>query len=221
MSLQRTSDDVLNLRNNGIASTLSVLRAHPKSIEIQEYLSAKLSAERMQHVFSVQEMAVDLARVHKTDIWHASLAALLHDSAKWMGAERLYRKIERYEICLDPVEKLNPSLLHPLVGAELAIEKFGVTEFEVLEAIRNHTTGRPSMGIISQVLYVADFAEPMRTHDVVHVVRKLAYTELERAVHHVARAKIEHLLQKGVMIHPNTLHTYNEMFANVNNLTQG
>lgn len=216
MDLQGTSENALNLQNNEIASVLAVLRAHPKSIEIQEYLSAKLSAERMQHVLSVQEMAVGLARVHKADIWHANLAALLHDSAKWMDVERLYREAERYEICLDPVEQLNPSLLHSLVGAELAIEKFKVTEFEILEAIRNHTTGSPSMGIISQILYVADFAEPRRTHDEVHIVRKFAYTELERAVHNVARAKIEHLIKKGVMIHPNTLHTYNEIFTNIN-----
>jgi predicted HD superfamily hydrolase involved in NAD metabolism len=195
---------------------LAALRAHPKSIEIQEYLSAKLSAKRIQHVLSVQEMAVDLARVHKANVWHANLAALLHDSAKWMDIQRLYSEVKRYGIQLDPVEKLNPSLLHSLVGAGLAIEKFEVTDLEILEAIRNHTTGSPSMGIISQVLYIADFAEPMRTHDEVHVVRKFAYTELERAVHHVARAKIEHLLRKRVMIHPNTLHTYNKMFTNIN-----
>lgn len=216
MDLQGTSENALNLQDSEIASALAVLRAHPKSIEIQEYLLAKLSAERIQHVLSVQEMAVDLARVHKADIWHANLAALLHDSAKWMEVERLYTEAKRYEIRLDPVEKLNPSLLHSLVGAELAIEKFKVTEFEVLEAIRNHTTGSSSMGIISQILYIADFAEPRRTHDEIHIVRKFAYTELERAVHHVARAKIEHLLKKGVMIHPNTLHTYNEIFANIN-----
>ncbi|MDE0556423.1 MAG: bis(5'-nucleosyl)-tetraphosphatase (symmetrical) YqeK, partial [Candidatus Poribacteria bacterium] len=171
--------------------------------------------ERLQHVLSVQEMAVDLARVHKADVWHANLAALLHDSAKWMSAQRLYKEIARYGIRLDPVEALNPSLLHPLVGVELAIEKFEVTELEILEAIRSHTTGNPSMGLISQVLYVADFAEPMRAYEAAHVVRKFAYTNLERAVHHVARAQIERLLQKGGMIHPNTLHTYNKMFANV------
>lgn len=214
MNFQGTSDNALNLQGSRTASTLAALRAHPKSIEILEYLSEKLSAKRFQHVLSVQEMAVDLARIHKADVWHASLAALLHDSAKWMSTEALYTEVERYGIRLDPVEKLNPSLLHSLVGAELAIEKFEVTEFEVLEAIRNHTTGRPSMGVISQVLYVADFAEPMRTYDEAHIVRKFAYTELERAVHHVARAGIERLLQKGVMIHPNTLHTYNEMFVN-------
>lgn len=212
MDLQGTSGNALNLQDSGTAPTLAALRAHSKSIEIQKYLSGKLSTKHLQHVLSVQEMAVDLARVHKANVWHASLAALLHDSAKWMSTKQLYAEVERYGIHLDPVEKLNPSLLHSLVGAELAIGKFGVTKCEVLEAIRNHTTGSPSMGIISQILYVADFAEPMRTHHEVQVVRKLAYTELEQAVHYVARATIACLLQKGVVIHPNTLHTYNEMF---------
>ncbi len=198
-----------------IDTTLAELRAHPKSIEIQQYLSDKLSAERLQHVLAVQEMAVDLACVHKADIWQASLAALLHDSAKWMNAQALYEAVHAYEIRLDPIEEVNPSLLHPLIGVKLAVEKFAVTELEVLEAIRNHTTGNPSMGVISQVLYVADFAEPTRTHTAVHLVRELAYTDLRRAVHHVARAKIEHLLNKGVMIHPNTLHTYNSTLESV------
>ena len=194
---------------------LKELRTHPKSIEIQQYLSDKLSAERFQHVLAVQEMAIDLACIHKADVWHANLAALLHDSAKWMTPQALYSAVRSYEIRLDPIEEITPSLLHPLIGVKLAVEKFAVTELEVLEAIRNHTTGNPSMGVISQILYVADFAEPTRTHNAVHVVRELAYTDLGRAVHHVARAKIEHLLHKGVTIHPNTLHTYNSTLAGV------
>jgi len=199
---------VANLAN-GTAQTLIELRAHPKSIEIQQYLSTKLTAKRYHHVLSVQEMAVELAHCHKADVWQASLAALLHDCAKWMDAHQLYRAAARYEIELDPVEQVTPALLHAIIGVKLAIEKFAVTDLEVLEAIRKHTTGGASMGIMSQVLYVADFAEPLRTHKQVNVVRKLAYTDLEQAVHYVARAKIEHLLQKQVMIHPNTLHTYN------------
>jgi len=194
---------------------LKELRTHPKSIEIQQYLSDKLSAKRFQHVLAVQEMAVDLACIYKADVWHANLAALLHDSAKWMDPQALYSAVRSYEIRLDPIEEANPSLLHPLIGVKLAVETFAVTELEVLEAIRNHTTGNPSMGVISQILYVADFAEPTRTHNAVHVVRELAYTDLRCAVHHVARAKIEHLLDKGVTIHPNTLHTYNSTLAGV------
>ena len=189
--------------------TLAELRAHPKSIEIQKYLSDKLSEKRYQHVLSVQEMSVDLAHVHGANVWHANLAALLHDSAKWMSTQELHAEIKRYGIRLDPVEEQNPSLLHPFIGVKIAIERFSVTDLEVLEAIRNHTTGSPSMGIIAQILYVADFAEPTRTHQEIDVVRKLAYTDLDRAVHHVARREIVYLLEKGVLIHPNTLHTYN------------
>ena len=189
--------------------TLAELRAHPKSIEIQQYLSDKLSEKRYRHVLSVQELSVDLAHVHGANVWHANLAALLHDSAKWMSTQELHTEIKRYGIRLDPVEEQNPSLLHPFIGVKIAIERFSVTELEVLEAIRNHTTGSPSMGIIAQILYVADFAEPTRTHQEVDIVRKLAYTDLDRAVHHVARREIVYLLEKGVLIHPNTLHTYN------------
>ena len=189
--------------------TLAELRAHPKSIEIQQYLSDKLGEKRFQHVLSVQELTVDLAHLHGANVWHANLAALLHDSAKWMSPEKLYSEAERYQIRLDPIEKENPSLLHPLIGVKLAIEKFVVTDLEILEAIRNHTTGSPSMGIVSQILYVADFAEPTRTHKEADVARELAYTDLKRAVHYVARVEIAYLLEKGVLIHPNTLHTYN------------
>ncbi len=193
--------------------TLAELRAHPKSVEIQQYLSDKLSEKRYRHVLSVQEMSVDLARAHRANVWHANLAALLHDSAKWMSTQELRSEIKRYEIRLDPVEERNPSLLHPFIGVKTAIEEFAVTELEILEAIRNHTTGSPSMGIIAQILYVADFAEPTRTHKEVDVVRELAYTDLNRAVHHVARTEIVYLLEKGVLIHPNTLHTYNRTLA--------
>ena len=160
-------------------------------------------------------MSVDLAHVHGANVWHANLAALLHDSAKWMSTEELRSEIKRYEIRLDPIEKQNPSLLHPFIGVKIAIEKFAVTELEILEAIRNHTTGSPSMGIVAKILYVADFAEPTRTHKDVDVVRELAYTDLHRAVHQVARREILYLLEKGVLIHPNTLHTYNSTLAGV------
>ena len=189
--------------------TLTELRAHPKSIEIQDYLANKLSEKRYQHTLSVQELSVDLATTHGADVWHANLAALLHDSAKWLSPQELRSEIKRDAMRLDPIEEQNPSLLHPFIGVKIAIEQFAVTELEVLEAIRNHTTGSPAMGIIARILYVADFAEPTRTHQEVESVRKLAYTDLDRAVHQVARAEIVYLLEKGVLIHPNTLHTYN------------
>ena len=191
--------------------TLSELREHPKSIEIQHHLFEKLSPERYEHVLSVQETAVALARCHNADVWKTSLAALLHDVAKWMSDDQLYTAVSRYEIELDPIEKIMPALLHAIVGVKCAIELFEITDLDILEAIRSHTTGNASMGLIAKIIYVADFAEPTREYREAAQVRKLAETALEQAVHTVAHYKIDYLLQNGGIIHPNTIHTYNSM----------
>ncbi len=196
-------------------STLTELREHPKSVEIQRYLSEKLTPERLDHVLSVQETAVVLALCHSADVWKTNLAALLHDVVKWMSDDQLYTAAARHEIELDPIEKLMPALLHAIVGVKYAIELFGVTDLEILEAIRNHTTGNASMGLITKLIYVADFAEPTREYKEAAQVRKLAEMELDQAVHNVARYKIDFLLQKGWIIHPNTILTYNSTLVNI------
>ncbi|MDE0315012.1 MAG: bis(5'-nucleosyl)-tetraphosphatase (symmetrical) YqeK [Candidatus Poribacteria bacterium] len=195
-------------------STLIELREHPKSIEIQRYLSEKLTPERLDHVFSVQETAVTLALRHNADVWKTNLAALLHDVAKWMSDDQLYTAVAHHEIELDPIEKIMPALLHAIVGVKCAIELFEITDLEILEAIRNHTTGNASMGLIAKLIYVADFAEPTREYKEAAQVRKLAEMELDQAVHNVAHYKIDFLLQKGWIIHPNTILTYNSTLVN-------
>ena len=74
---------------------------------------------------------------------------------------------------------------------------------------------------IGQILLVpiffalhADFAEPTREYKEAVQVRKLAEMELDQAVHNVARYKIDFLLQKGWIIHPNTILAYNSTLVN-------
>lgn len=196
--------------------SLIEIRQHPKSIEIQNYLSEKSTSERLDHILSVQETSIELARLHQADVWKMNLAALLHDVVKWMDDEQLYSAVAEYKIELDPIEKIMPALLHAIIGVKYAITFFNVTDLDVLEAIRNHTTGNTSMGIISKLLYVADFSEPTREYIEADYIRELAQNELDQAVHHVARYQIKYLLKKGGIIHPNTLRTYNHTLVNVN-----
>lgn len=193
--------------------TLSELREHPKSIEIQRHLTEKLSPERYEHVISVQETAVGLAQCHNADLWKTSLAALLHDIAKWMSDDELSKAVSLYGIELDPIEKIMPALLHAIVGVKYAIDFFEITDLDILEAIRCHTTGNASMGLIAKLIYVADFAEPNREYREAAQVRLLAETDLDQAVHAVAQYKIEYLLKNGGIIHPNTINTYNSLLV--------
>jgi predicted HD superfamily hydrolase involved in NAD metabolism len=187
-----------------------------KADEIQTYLKSKLTSERYEHVISVRDTAVELAKHYGADPQKVNLAALLHDCAKWMSTSELYEAIKAYGIKLDNIERRNPSLLHSLVGAELAIALFDVDDPEILSAIRVHTTGSGDMTLIDKILYVADFAEPKRTHEGVAQVQELAYHDLDRAVFEVARYKIEYLLEKGVVIHPDTIDAYNTALQEIN-----
>ena len=197
----------------------AALLAEPKAVEIEKYLKSKLTPERYAHVLSVRELALDLAKRYDADLRKVNLAALLHDCAKWMRTSEQYEAAENHDIQLNEIERHNPSLLHALIGVEFAVSRFKVDNPEILNAIRIHTTGSGKMTLIDKILYVADFAEPKRNHAEAHSVRELAYQDLNKAVFEVSRYKIEHLLAKGVLIHPYTIDAYNSALREISEPT--
>lgn len=50
--------------------------------------------------------------------------------------------------------------------------RYGVRDPEILAAIRWHITGRPEMGLLEQILFVADYTEPGREGAVFDLVRE-------------------------------------------------
>ena len=121
-----------------------------------------MSAHRFKHTLGVRDMAVTLARRHNAPVMKAALAALLHDCAKGMNTRDL-RKIAQEENLTDDEELLSSgAMLHGIVGAHLARTKFGVTDEEVLSAIRVHTMGKPDMTPLELTIFVADAIEENR-----------------------------------------------------------
>ena len=208
------------MRKNKDDIEKTTLLTEPKAVEIERYLKSKLTPERYAHVLSVRELALDLAEKHRADLRKVNLAALLHDCAKWMRTSEQYKAAASYEIELDEIERYNPSLLHALIGVEFAVSHFNVDNPEILNAIRIHTTGSGKMTLIDKILYVADFAEPKRNHAEAYTVRELAYQNLNKAVFEVSRYKIEHLLAKGVLIHPYTIDAYNSALREISGTTR-
>ncbi len=201
------------MNNDDIEKT--ALLTEPKAIEIEQYLKSKLTPKRYAHVLSVRALAIDLTTRYDADLRKVNLAALLHDCAKWMSTSELYDTAANHRIQLDEIECHNPSLVHAPIGAMLAVSRFHVDDPEILNAIRIHTTGSSRMTLIDKILYVADFAEPGRTYAEAHTVREIAYQDLKKAVFEVSRYKIEHLLTKGVLIHPYTIDAYNSALREI------
>jgi predicted HD superfamily hydrolase involved in NAD metabolism len=162
----------------------------------------RLSAKRYGHTLRVANTAEDLARAHGLDPGRARLAALLHDAARELPSGEFLGLAEDLDLPVGEPERESPKLLHGPVAAELARRELGVEDGEVLEAIRAHTTGRPGMGPLSLVLYVADKIEPARNYPSVENLRRLARRDLRAAAAESLRRSIAHNEERGRPTHP-------------------
>lgn len=179
--------------------------------EIRRKLKEMLNDKRYEHSLSVQRMARRLAKIHGADEEKASLAGLVHDCAKWMSPFQSFRAAKRYGIKLDSIERKQPGILHAIIGGELASDLFGIDDPEILSAIKSHTTGCSQMSLMDKILYVADYAEPLREYTGAAKVRKLAYENIDIAMLEAIEQKIRRLLEKRYLIHPRTITARNEI----------
>ena len=61
---------------------------------------------------------------------------------KDVGLSTIDKKAEEYRLDLDDISRLQPGLLHGVIGSIMARWDFGIEDAEILDAIRYHTTGR-------------------------------------------------------------------------------
>lgn len=175
-----------------------------EAIKIAQML---LPEKRMKHVLGVAETAQSLAKKYHADTQKAGVAAILHDIAKYQSIDEM-RDILRSTSGYEHYLNANVEIWHAPVGAILAKEKFGVLDEDILNAIQFHTTGRPNMSTLEKIVFVADFIEPGRTHEVCKKCAELAKVSLEKAVAFECKCTIEFLQNKNENIHEDTIKTF-------------
>ena len=174
------------------------------------WLAENVPDDRLQHILRVEHMCGQLAERHHLDVQQAMQAGLLHDLAKFFKPARLLQMARSEGLELDPVDVANPHLLHAEVGAIVARDQFDVQDQTILDAIRNHTLGRPGMDSISCVVFLADSLEPGRRQTPeLEQLRQTAQKDLHQAVWLTADASLRYLISTGRLIHPRGLSTRN------------
>lgn len=173
-----------------------------------EIVKKQLTDHRYEHTLGVVETAVKLARKYGADEKQAELAAIFHDYAKFRPKEEMQQIIIREKM---PEELLsyNSELWHAPVGAYLVEKEVGISDKDVLEAIRYHTSGRPQMSLLEKIIYVADYIEPGRHFPGVEEVREVANKSLNEALLLSIQNSIIFLIKKKRAVFPLTLQTYN------------
>ena len=177
--------------------------------KIRKALQKSLDPKRYEHTLGVEYTAAALAMRYDADIKNAQLAGLLHDCAKCMSDEKRLSICEKHNISVNAIEKRNPFLLHAKVGSFLAMHEYKVTDGDVINAILNHTTGRPGMSLLEKIVFIADYIEPGRKQAPnLKEIRKLAFIDLDKALLRILEDTLEYLHETGGELDPMTEKTY-------------
>ena len=168
-----------------------------------------LDAKRFEHTLGVEYTAAALAMRYGADLLSAQTAGLLHDCAKCLSDEKKILLCEKNNITVSDVERSNPGLLHAKLGGFLAMSEYGITDNSVINAIINHTTGRPGMDLLEKIVFIADYIEPgRRTAPHLGEIRYAAFTDLDQAFLWILEDTLTYLSEGSQEIDPMTEQTY-------------
>ncbi len=192
---------------------------------IINWLEKNLSAKRYSHSLGVAKTSLELAKMYNQDENKAYIAGLIHDCAKNFDDNELLKIIKtKIQSGYLECELKNPKVYHAIAGVYIAKNEFEIDDDEILNAIRNHTTGSPDMTTLDKIIFLADKIEPnTRDEKYSKKIRKLLEKNkgiigLDLALLKCSCETIKSLIKRKLFICPATIDVYNALQESVGEL---
>ena len=150
--------------------------------ELKSVLRSRMNEHRYAHSLNVAERAVFLAKKYGADQEKAEFAGLIHDICKGIPNEEQLAIIKNAGIMLDEDTLKSPALWHSIAGAIYSEHEIGVSDKDVLNAVRYHTSGRGNMSILEKVVYMADLTSAERNYPDAEYTRNLTDYSLDEGI---------------------------------------
>lgn len=181
--------------------------------KILKWLKKQLNEKRYIHTLGTADCAKELAKQFNLNEDKAYLAGLLHDCAKCFPNEELLDIIHKH-LDVEECEMLNYKTLHAPVSAYIAETEFGITDKEILSAIRWHTLGKLDMSDFEKIVFIADKIEPnTRDKEYSGKIRELLTQKngLNKALLKCYKETIKSLVKRDLKICLLTVEIYNKL----------
>lgn len=149
-----------------------------------------MKKSRIDHSFSTALCGVCLAKRACVDTHKATTALLLHDIGKYVTKEQAEEMGVKFD---GRIDGMPPPIRHAEIGAEILRQLLGITDEDIVEAVRWHTTGKPDMTPLEKVVYLADYIEPLRSFPTVEVLRKATEKSIDDGLRAALANSVEHV----------------------------
>lgn len=161
-----------------------------------------LDAKRLVHSKNTALVALSLNRnfCPKIDEDKVLLAGLLHDVGKMYDKTELPNNIQN----VIPKDSIGTPVQHQFVSAEIVKNDFHISDEDVLNAIRFHTTGRENMSQFEKLIYVSDLISYERNFQGVESLRKAVYNDFEKGFITCLTYSRDYVVETGREVYPLT-----------------
>jgi predicted HD superfamily hydrolase involved in NAD metabolism len=175
------------------------------------YARDRLSPGRLRHSEETAALAFSMGARFGQDPAAGALAGLLHDVARESSLDSIREIALTDGGQLASWERAIPIVLHGRAAAVLARRDLGVEDPAVLWAIRDHVTGRASMGPLSRIVFAADFLEPTRRFLAEGERRVILAGDLDAMVLEVLVRTFRYLRKEALPVAEPSLDLYQEL----------
>ncbi|MBR5900176.1 MAG: nicotinate (nicotinamide) nucleotide adenylyltransferase [Clostridia bacterium] len=166
-----------------------------------EFIKKSLPQKRLVHTANVVISALAKYKELGLDKRKVRISAMLHDCAKYIDP----KTVEGFSVPSD----MPAPVVHAFLGAFIAKNYLGITDEDIINAIRYHTSGRAKMSALEKLIFTADMIEDGRVYEGVEQLRKLFYlTDFDECFTTCLKEEMQHLLNKKQPIYFETLNAY-------------
>ncbi len=181
--------------------------------ELHTYVKKTLPPKKYNHTLGVIKSAIILAKKHSVDVEKAEIASLLHDISKHMSLGEMKKYIKDKELIASYGYSKN--ILHGFAGSSYANAELHITDPDILNAIKFHSIGRKGMSPLEKIIYIADAIEENRNYPYIKEIREKVKISIDEGILLETKYKLNHLLEVGAIIHPNTIEMRNSILENL------
>ena len=169
------------------------------------------------HIYRVRDVALELAGRHGIDLERAELGALAHDICRAVPGGDLLTMSADLGVTVGDVERDFPVLLHGPVGAELLRREEDLTNHDLYEAVRWHSTAHASLAPLGKLVFLADKLDPQKAavYSYQAKLRDMALENLDLALLEFLSREMATRVEKGETVHPASVEARNSLILNL------
>lgn len=177
--------------------------------KMKSLLKSQLSAKRYEHSLNVAVRAEELAQRFYADKTKARFCGLMHDVCKDLPSSKQLEIIHSSGVELDSEAESTPKLYHAIAGSCFLENELNIKDYDILNAIRYHTTGRAGMSLLEEIIYLADLTSSERNFSDVDRMRKIVNESLSYGMLESLKFTISQLMKKNRTICSDAFKAYN------------